>query len=119
MKTHYVGQIGLGGCIPNFCGVYATKKLAIDSLGRLSKLSRRQQVDLRKFGIAHLRKDQGNEYAEIVECDCSEPGRHQDEMSNEEFREECPEFYEVEENCEICRHSNDCNCPYPVGCPQK
>lgn len=122
MKTHYVGMVGIGGCLPSFCDVYENRKQAIESLADICELSKRQRMELKKFGITDLKKNQGNEYAEIVKCNCSEPGEHQDDMSTEQFREEHPEFYakeEVEENCEICPHSNDPDCPYPTGCPQK
>ena len=98
MKTHYIAMAGIGGCLPNFCDVYESRKGAVEILTDLCELSKRQARELGKFGITDLRKDQGNEYAEIIECDCDEPGEHQDAMSVERFREEYPEFYEGEKS---------------------
>ncbi len=93
MKNHYIGMAGIGGCLPSFCYVYETKKQAIESLNGLCELTRGQLTELRKFGLTHLRKNQGNEYAEIMKCNCAEPGEHQDGLSLEQFRKENPEFY--------------------------
>lgn len=92
-KTHYIAMAGIGGCLPNFCEVYETEKQAVEGLDALCELSRQQKRELRLYGLTDLTKAQGNEYAEVVECDCNEPGGHQDDMTVEQFRKNNPEFY--------------------------
>lgn len=77
IKRHYVGIAGLYGYMPNYCDVFRTKGDAAECLGQIHELSGR--------AIARLRRDQwidldlreyGNEYCEIIECDCNEPEIH-------------------------------------------
>lgn len=102
MKTHYIAMSGIGGCLPSSCDVHETLKEAVESLKQFYELSQRQVKELKKFRIVDLRKDQGNEYAEIMECKCNEPGEHQDETSVEDFKSENLSFYEEEEEENVC-----------------
>lgn len=78
-RKHWVGMAGLHGCLPNFCDVFQTRGAAAQCLGQIHELSGR--------AIAKLRRDQyfeldlyehGNEYCEITECNCNDPGVHSD-----------------------------------------
>jgi hypothetical protein len=79
VNTHYIGMAGISGCIPSTCDVFETYDDAVDSLGSLHELGRKRSAQFRKNGYIelNLHKD-GNEYAEIVECDCDDPSQHSD-----------------------------------------
>ena len=95
--THYIAMAGIEGCLTSYCGVHLTYEDAVEDLATLHGLGRKRRKELNKFGFLPLNLDKdGNECCEIIECDCNEPGEHQDYMSIEQFREENPEFYEEE-----------------------
>lgn len=90
-RKHFIGMAGLHGCIPNFCDVYATFDDAVESLCQVHDLGPRSRFrrELKKFGYVELRlndekiggivlEGHGNEYAEIIECECDEPWVHSD-----------------------------------------
>ena len=72
MRRHYIGMAGLHGCMPAFVGVYATKGAAYAELAEIHELSASyvaksggcMELDLRRHG---------NEYMEVVPCDCGDP----------------------------------------------
>ena len=76
--THYIGMAGLHGCLPNYCAAYDTYDDAVESLADLHELGKRRATKLRRDAYLelNLRRD-GNEYAEITECDCNDPSIHE------------------------------------------
>lgn len=78
-KKHYIGMAGLHGCMPNTSGSYETYNDAVESLADLHELGKNRRMELKKNGYIELNihKD-GNEYAEVVECDCDNPEDHDD-----------------------------------------
>jgi hypothetical protein len=87
--VHYIGLGGLKGYLPNFCDVYPDMESAVEGicfihdLGPHSKFRRNLERDGYTDLILHPRKSpphpgHGNEYAEIVECDCDTPWEHSD-----------------------------------------
>ncbi|MBD3261582.1 MAG: hypothetical protein GF334_07870 [Candidatus Altiarchaeales archaeon] len=86
MAKHYIAMVGLYGCLPNSCDVYKTKKDAIESIIFIQGTKRGYIGNLRKHGYTDMDLNEfGNEYAEIIECDCDEPHIHQDSMGEDEF----------------------------------
>ena len=77
--THYIGIAGLHGCMPQTCDVYETAKDAAESLAQTHDLGRKRAATLRRYLYLelNLRRD-GNEYAEITACECSNPSQHSD-----------------------------------------
>lgn len=70
-RKHYIGMAGLHGYMPNYYTVGETRGSVADDLGQLHELSERAIKQLRKDWYLELRlHDHGNEYCEIVECDC-------------------------------------------------
>ena len=80
MATHFIAVAGLHGYLPNFhatCDTYTNAMKVLADLhelgyGRLRKLKRDGYIEL------NLRRD-GNEYCEIVECNCNNPECHNDD----------------------------------------
>lgn len=78
-KVHYIGMAGLHGCLPATCDVYDSVKSAAESLADLHELSKRKASELKKYRYLELDfHKHGNEYAEIVDCDCDDPESHSD-----------------------------------------
>lgn len=79
LKTHWIGMAGVHGCVPASCDVYDTARDAADSLADLHELGRTRRAALRRDLYLELDMGRdGNEYAEIVECDCADPSQHSD-----------------------------------------
>lgn len=92
-RKHFIGMAGLHGYIPNYCDVYATFDDAVEGLCQIHDLGPRSRFrrELKKFGYVELRlhskqinggfwvEGHGNEYAEIIECECAEPWVHSDD----------------------------------------
>lgn len=78
-KVHYIGMAGLHGCLPKTCDVYNTYRDAVESLACTHELGRNRKSALRRDGYLemNIHRD-GNEYCEIVECDCDDPEVHSD-----------------------------------------
>jgi len=78
-EKHYIGMAGLHGCLPNYCGVYDCVSDAADGLADIHELGKNRRKALYQNGYLelNLRRD-GNEYCEIVDCDCDTPEIHQD-----------------------------------------
>ncbi len=70
---------GLHGCMPNYLGWCGDYNSAVDDLSSLHELGKHRRAELKKNGFIelNLHKD-GNEYAEIEECDCDCPEDHED-----------------------------------------
>ena len=67
--THYHALAGIHGCMPNSNDVCESYDQAVDSLAELHELGRDRTRELRRDGTIELsmRRD-GNEYAEVSEC---------------------------------------------------
>ena len=77
--THYIGMAGLHGCLPQTCASYESVEAAADSLAETHGLGKRRTTALRRDLSLELNLHRdGNEYAEIVECDCDDPAQHDD-----------------------------------------
>lgn len=91
-RKHYIAMAGLHGCLPNYCDVYASYDDAVEGLCQIHDLGKYSKFrkELKKFGYTELRlyseqinggfwvEGHGNEYAQIVECECAEPWVHSD-----------------------------------------
>ena len=79
MSKHYVAMAGLHGCIPNSCQSYDTRQDAIEDLANLHELGKNRKSILRRDNYLELNLGRdGNEYCEIIECECDNPGVHND-----------------------------------------
>ena len=75
--AHYIGMAGLHGYLPQTCDVYESQKDAAESLAQIHELGRNRTRQLARDGYLELNCERdGNEYAEITECDCAEPHVH-------------------------------------------
>jgi len=78
-KTHYIAMAGLHGYMPNMCESHETYEGAVDSLASLHDLGKNRRAELKRNGYIELNLHRdGNEYAEITECDCGDPESHND-----------------------------------------
>lgn len=78
-KTHYIAMAGLHGCLPQTSESYDNYDDAVESMASLHELGRNRTRQLKKDGYIELNLHRdGNEYAEIVECDCNDPESHND-----------------------------------------
>jgi hypothetical protein len=79
VSTHWIGMAGLHGCLPQTCDVYESVKDAADSLAQIHDLGKKRTAQLGRdlYIELNIRRD-GNEYAEIVRCDCDSPNNHSD-----------------------------------------
>ena len=78
--AHYIAMAGLHGCIPNTCWAHDCVEDAVEDLAQLHELGRNRRRELKRnlYLELNLHRD-GNEYCEIVECDCDDPTVHNDE----------------------------------------
>lgn len=81
-RTHYIAMGGLSGCLPQFCEVFWDRSDAVEyaceihDLGPYSKFRK----ELKRNGFVYLDVHKhGNEYMEVVECNCCEPWVHSEE----------------------------------------
>lgn len=92
-RTHYVAMAGLRGCLPNACSVHPDIFGAVDTLVDLcdrtpkAKVELEDELRLYRYADLDLHED-GNEYAEITECDCETPWIHDGTMTEQQWREE-------------------------------
>lgn len=93
--NHYIVLGGLRGYLPNFCEPTLTIREAAAIAAQIHDLSE-------SYVYKHLTRDRfmdldlhkhGNEYIELTKCTCNEPHIHQDQLTEEQFRKEYPEFY--------------------------
>lgn len=78
-KTHYIGMAGLHGYCPQTCDVYESAKAAAEGLASIHELGKARAARLRRdmYLELNLGRD-GNEYCEIMECNCDNPEDHSD-----------------------------------------
>jgi hypothetical protein len=70
---------GLHGYLPQYCSSHETPDDAALDLGQLHELTDRAIKELAVDYYLELNlKKHGNEYCEIVECDCATPEDHND-----------------------------------------
>lgn len=78
-KPHYIAMGGVHGCLPSHCEVYETWQEAVTALVDQYELGKkRARVLARDKALELNNKRDGNEYVEIVECDCGMPMVHSD-----------------------------------------
>lgn len=79
MSKHFIAMAGLHGYMPNYLCCHASYENAVYDLAQLHELGKNRTRELDRDGCLelNLRKD-GNEYCEIVECDCDHPEDHND-----------------------------------------
>lgn len=78
---HYVAMAGLHGCLPNYVALHESRQNAIDDLVSLHELDNDagKMRDLKQTGFVELNAhEDGNEYAEVMECNCDNPSIHDD-----------------------------------------
>lgn len=87
---HWIAMAGLsGGYMPNYCDVFEEYENAVQSLADIHDLGKTRTMRLRKNGYLSMNMNgtdgeiglppqpaDGNEYCEIIECDCDEPHIH-------------------------------------------
>jgi len=79
MKTHYIAMAGIHGCLPQYCSTHDNYNNAVEDLAQLHELGKNRTKELKKDGYLELNmKKDGNEYCEIIECDCKTPESHND-----------------------------------------
>lgn len=78
-QVHYIAMGGLHGYLPSHCDVYDTWQEAVTALVDQYELGKkRSRVLARDLSLELNSKRDGNEYVEIVECDCETPEVHSD-----------------------------------------
>lgn len=89
MKSHFIAMAGMRGYMPNWIDVYPSKESAIDSILWLHEIedSTEHKQELIEYGITDLDiHEHGNEYAEVIECNCPDPQEHSEhEIDPEDF----------------------------------
>ena len=75
--THYIGMAGLNGCLPATCYAHESYGDAVEDLAMTHEMGKRKKRELAILGYVQLSlKYHGNEYAEIVVCNCDDPEQH-------------------------------------------
>lgn len=81
MGKHYIAMAGLHGYMPMVSEVTATRGQAAELLGGIHELSKNKIKQLRRDYYLELDLSiHGNEYCEIIECDCNEEEMHSDTL---------------------------------------
>lgn len=81
MSKHYIAMAGLHGCLPNYVASHDDRDSALFDLISMHELNADAGLvrDLKETGIVELDvQEHGNEYAEVIECDCNHPEQHDD-----------------------------------------
>ena len=79
MTTHYIAMAGLSGYLPNLCESHESYESAVGSLVSTHELGRKRAAILKRNGYIDLNISRdGNEYAEITDCECDTPEVHSD-----------------------------------------
>ncbi len=76
-QPHYIAMAGLPGCLSQYCATHDTYQAAVDDLAQVHELGRSRKAQLKRDGSLELNlyRD-GNEYCEIIKCDCADPSVH-------------------------------------------
>ncbi len=78
-NEHHIGTAGLHGYLPNYCGSYESYEDAVGGLADIHELGRDRTRSLRRDAYLELNLQRdGNEYCEIVSCDCDDADVHND-----------------------------------------
>ena len=82
-KPHFIAMSGSYGCLPDNVTVFERKSEAVNHIINTFELALygRKADDLRKTGYTDLGGDYGADYAEIVKCNCSNSGIHEEEVA--------------------------------------
>jgi hypothetical protein len=79
MKAHYIAMAGLRGYLPNYCAAHDSYADAVEDLAAMHDLGRDRKRELKRNGCIELNLHRdGNEYAEIEECNCGNLEQHND-----------------------------------------
>ena len=76
---HYIAMAGLSGYLPQYCDVFQDFDSAVESLCDLHEIPISGTLASELANTYHVSLDlkkHGNEYAEIIECDCDTPQDH-------------------------------------------
>ncbi len=75
---HFVAMAGLsGGYLPNYIAAHKTRRDAVDDLVQFHDMGHRRADTLRRKGYVSLSLARdGNEYAEVVVCECDDVSAH-------------------------------------------
>lgn len=85
LPAHYIAKAGLKGCLPNYLEVAATLEDAVEvlwdvhpTIGRRRRaiLKKELYLDLHLHPCFAIPDGDGNEYCQIVKCDCDTPWNH-------------------------------------------
>ena len=75
MTRHVVAIAGIHGRTPDFCRAFGSHAAAVEELALLHDLMADRQRQLREDRFLRLSLEHdGNEYCEILECDCQPDG---------------------------------------------
>jgi hypothetical protein len=78
-KKHYIAMAGLHGYLPQYCQSYDNYIDAVSGLAQLHEIGKSRSRELKKYSYLELNLHRdGNEYCEIIECDCKTPEIHND-----------------------------------------
>ena len=76
---HYIACGGLHGCICTHSQAYDDYSDAVNDLANTYDLQKAEVERLAEEGYIYLSLQRdGNEYCEIIECDCEDPTTHDD-----------------------------------------
>lgn len=79
-KTHYILMGGLHGCIPSHCQAHTCLANAVDEAVLIYELGKGRARTLYRDLYLELNPARdGNDYVEIVECNCDEPWVHSED----------------------------------------
>ena len=85
--THFIIMAGLHGYLPNYCDVCDDHKTAVQSLAQVHEIGKNRTRKLSHDNYLELNLERdGNEYAEIQECDCDTPWVHSDSITEKEWK---------------------------------
>jgi hypothetical protein len=77
MSTHYIGMAGLHGCMPQTINSYDSIRDAAEGLQNIHGFGKGKLAELKRNLYLEMNINRyGNEYCEIIECDCESPEQH-------------------------------------------
>ena len=79
MNKHYIACAGLLGYMTNYCQYHESYDNAVEDLVVLHELGKNRARELKRDGYLELNLQRdGNEYCEVIECECDNPEEHSD-----------------------------------------